>query len=156
MTTQPLRLMAALAPNGMFELAARLRPHKVSLEVERDIDSIARRIGAPDIVGLILGVGPGSDPDRRALKSVIDQIPATLPVLVVSLTGHGHAIARGLLFSRGIKAHDRIREESDNIWPMLGWALDVVGRRRMAREIPPGRPDDGLPLDETSEVPFVD
>lgn len=114
------------------ELARRLAPHRVAVLVMHEVRRVERRLSTTSTALPLVGVFLDRDMPERLGEDWVAHLPVELPVCVSSVNRDGARTIAARLRGRGIhhvvmSALDASPEER---W--IGWALDIVGRRRLA------------------------
>lgn len=114
------------------ELARRLAPHRVAVLVMHEVARVERRLSTTSTALPLVGVFLDRDMPERLGEDWVARLPVELPMCVSSANRIMARVVAARLRGRGIhhvvmSALDASPEER---W--IGWALDIVGRRRLA------------------------
>lgn len=114
------------------ELARLLSPHRVSVLVMHGVADVERSLGAKRPELPIVGIFLDRDMPERVGEDWVPHLPLDLPVCVSSANRVMARVVAARLRARGIPCTVRSALDASPEERWLGWALDVVGRWRMA------------------------
>lgn len=114
------------------ELARRLAPHRVAVLVMHEVTRVERRLSTASTALPLVGIFLDRDMPERVGEDWVPHLPVELPVCVSSANRVMARVVAARLRGRGIHHVVMSALDASPEWPWMGWALDVVGRHRLA------------------------